>query len=147
MFIYLFLKFYLFILEREREQGQTERERGGERECQAGPALSVRSPTWGLNSWTVRSWPEPKPTVGHLTDWATQACLNVYLFLREREREREKLIEQGIEDPKRALCWQQKPWYGAQTHKLHDHILDWTLNWLSHPGAPKLILNDWFWGW
>ena len=27
---------------------------------------------FGLNSQTVRSWPELKPRIGHLTDWATQ---------------------------------------------------------------------------
>ena len=54
--------------EREKEvEGQRERK------SQAGFTLSVQSPTRGSNPWTVRSWPEPKSRVRHLTDWATQA--------------------------------------------------------------------------
>ena len=52
-------------------------EREGERDYQAGSALSAQSPTWGLNPWTMRSWPELKPRVGYLTDWATQAPLKL----------------------------------------------------------------------
>ena len=53
------IKFYVlfFYFERERESkgagGRTERE--GERESQAGSVLLVQSPTWGLNSQTMRS--------------------------------------------------------------------------------------------
>ena len=57
------IKFYVlfFYFEREREReseskgagGRTERE--GERESQAGSVLLVQSPTWGLNSQTMRS--------------------------------------------------------------------------------------------
>ena len=73
-----FLNVYLFIFERKRGgtcvrvsmQGRAEREREGE--SQAGSALSAQSQMWGLNSQTVRSWPEPKSSVGPLTDWATQ---------------------------------------------------------------------------
>ena len=49
-------------------EGQREWER--ERESQAGSALSAQSPTRGSISWTMRSWPEPKPRVGRLTDGA-----------------------------------------------------------------------------
>ena len=68
-----FLMFIYFERKIECEWGEAERGRG--RESQAGSVLSAQSPTWGSNSWTVRSWPEPKSRVGHLTDWATQAPL------------------------------------------------------------------------
>ena len=45
---------------------------GAERESQAGFALSMKSPTRGSNSRTVRSGPEPKSRVRCLTNWATQ---------------------------------------------------------------------------
>ena len=41
--------------ERERERWGRGRERGIERESQAGLVLSAWSPMWGLNSQTVRS--------------------------------------------------------------------------------------------
>ena len=50
--------FFKFIILRENERVSMSRggaEREGERESQAGPALSVQSPTWGLNSGAVRS--------------------------------------------------------------------------------------------
>ena len=78
MFMYLFV-----YSERERERegasgGRAERE--GERESQASLAPPAQSPTQDSNSWTVRSWPEPKSRVGRLTDWATQAPLQDKTF-------------------------------------------------------------------
>ena len=49
------------------------RSRERERESQAGSVLSVQSPAWGLISRSTRSWPEPKPRVRRLINWATQA--------------------------------------------------------------------------
>ena len=44
--------------------------------------LSAQSPMRGLNSQTLRSWPELKPRVRCLTDWATQAPLfDLFLIL------------------------------------------------------------------
>ena len=71
---------------------------------------------------------------------------NVYLLLRERERERERAragegqSEGETEDPRQALCWQQRALHGAWTHKPWDHDLSWSqpLNWLNHPGPPVL---------
>ena len=50
---------------REREFGRLCTSRGGaerdrERESQAGSLLSAQRQLWGLNSRTLRSWPEPK---------------------------------------------------------------------------------------
>ena len=51
----LFLNFiYLSLRERQSEWGR-DREREGERESQAGFALSAWNPVWGSNSQTVRS--------------------------------------------------------------------------------------------
>ena len=68
-FIHFFKKVYLFIL---REEKKTERQ--GEREkenpkraphCQHRAQCGAMQ---GSNSWTVRSWPEPKRRVGCLTE-------------------------------------------------------------------------------
>ena len=39
-------------------------EREGEKDFQAGYALSAQHPMWGSNSQTESSWPELKPRVG-----------------------------------------------------------------------------------
>ena len=72
---YIFNFYLFFFFERERQQAR-EGQREKERESQAGSILSVQSPVRGLNSWTVRSRPEPKPTVRRLTDRATPAPLS-----------------------------------------------------------------------
>ena len=48
----------------------------------------------------------------------------------------------GTEDPKQALHWHQWVPCGAQTHEPRDHDLSQsqTLNHLSHPGAPWIML-------
>ena len=51
--------------------GEGQRKRKRENPTQ-GLTLWAQSPTRGSNSGTVRSWPEPKPTVRCLTPWATQ---------------------------------------------------------------------------
>ena len=56
--------------ERERER---EREQEKERERIPGRHQSL---TQGLNSRTVRSWPEPKWRVGRWINWATQVLLD-----------------------------------------------------------------------
>ena len=71
---------------------------------------------------------------------------NVYLFLRGSEWAGEGQTEGRTEDPKHALCWQQRAQRRAQPHKLWDHDLtwSWTLNWLSHPGAPGFFFFSFF---
>ena len=59
--------------------GGTKRE--GERESQAGCALSVQSPRWDSNWGTVRSWPELKSGVWRSTHWATQMPLYDFWLL------------------------------------------------------------------
>ena len=71
LYFYLcFLKIYLFERECEWREGQRERET----ESQADSLLSTE-PATGLDPTTLRSWPEPKSRVSHLTDWGTQAPL------------------------------------------------------------------------
>ena len=76
---------------------------------------------------------------------------NVYLFLREIETETEheqgrgREKERETQTPKQAAGSElsaQSP-MGARTHKQWDRDLSrsQTLNWLSHPGAPRTHLN------
>ena len=71
LFLFFFLSLFIhFERETERASGEgTERE--GERESQADCMLSGQSPMWGLIPWSM-IWPQLKPRVRHLTDWATQ---------------------------------------------------------------------------
>ena len=65
--------FIYFESKRERERESTSRggaEREAERECQADSTLSTQSWMQGSILRTVRSWPEPKPRVRHLINWA-----------------------------------------------------------------------------
>ena len=61
MFLNFFECFYSFLRERQNTGGGRA-EREGDTESEAGPdsELSAQSPTWGLNSRTVRSRPELK---------------------------------------------------------------------------------------
>ena len=77
----LFFNVYLFIVDREIDRGQAgEGQRERETESQAGSVPSAQSPMGGSSPQTVRSWPEPKPRVGRLTDWATQGPPSFLLF-------------------------------------------------------------------
>ena len=62
-FYFLFCFIY-FERQRRHEWGRG-RERGRETESHAGSTLSAQSRIQGLNSRTVRSWPEPKSRVRH----------------------------------------------------------------------------------
>ena len=75
-------KFFKFIyFERECVCAQVgEEQREGETESQAGSALSTKSPTWGSNSRTVKSRPEPKSKVRHLIEWTTQVPPSFFIF-------------------------------------------------------------------
>ena len=62
-----FLNVYLFLRERERARERAhvhtwaeEGQREGDRGSQVGSALTAESLMWGVNSWTMRSWPQPK---------------------------------------------------------------------------------------
>ena len=68
------------------------------------------------------------------------------ITLREREREKARVGEgqrekgrHRIQSRFQALSCQHRARHGAQTHELWDHDLNWswTLNRLSHPGAPS----------
>ena len=75
--VYVSLQFFFFFLrERKRtcmcEQGWG---REGGRGSEAGSVLTAVNPMRGLNSWTVRSWPEPKSDA-QLTE--PLKCPNLY---------------------------------------------------------------------
>ena len=76
-----------------------------------------------------------------------------YLFLRERETETETECEQGRDRERerereriwsrlQALSCQHRAQSGARTHEPWDRDLSWswTLNRLSHPGAPVMFI-------
>ena len=66
----------LIYFERERSTSR-EGQRRRERESQAGSVLPARAcHGWGSNSQTVRSWPEPKPTVRCLTNLSSRVPQN-----------------------------------------------------------------------
>ena len=71
----LFKKILVFVFERERAwMGEGERERETQNLKQAPSSeLSAQGPTWGLNSWTVRSWPE--------LNWMFNLLSHVALFV------------------------------------------------------------------
>ena len=64
---------------------------------------------------------------------------NVYLVLRETERAWAGEGQREREGRLQALSCQHRAWRGAWIHELRDHDLSLsrTLNWLSHPGAPR----------
>ena len=82
-FVCLFCLFTYFEREREREITQHKqgrgKGRGRGRESQAGSTLS-EEPDTDLDPTTMRSWPEPKPRVRRLTDWATQVPHKYWLL-------------------------------------------------------------------
>ena len=72
VFVCFFFK-HLFVFETERDRaraGEGQRERKTQNPKQApGSELSAQSPTWGSNSQTARSWPQPelKPKLSWLS--------------------------------------------------------------------------------
>ena len=141
----------------ERERHSASRrgeEREGVTESKAGSRLWAVStePDMGheLTNREIMTWAE----VGHLTDWATQVPLKLNFFLnkfffmfiyfwqRETEHELGRGRERGrhrIWSRLQALSCQHRARHGARTHRPLDHDLSRsrTLNWLSHPGAPR----------
>ena len=85
LFFYMFIYFW----EREREQawaGEGQREKETQNPKQApGSELSAQSPMRGLNSWTIRSWPELKSMLNQLSHVGAP---NVFLFKFIFERDR-----------------------------------------------------------
>ena len=113
------------------EQGATERK--GDREFEAGSILSVQSWMRGSKPQTMRSWPESKARVEHLTDWATQPPLlasisevNVVTYQPSLGVSGRYLwmvpnISGAASDQELCLCfyksWQRDPWKATQEIK------------------------------
>ena len=82
--------FYNLFIYFERERQHTSTSRGGAERGRKNPKQTphchCRAQCGAWTHGTVRSWPEPKPRFGGLTDWATQALPNLYLldFIFER---------------------------------------------------------------
>ena len=137
----IFFNVYLFLRQRQSvNRGGAERE--GDTESETGSRL-----------WAVSTEPDAglEPTnceivtraeVGSLTDWATQAPQCLLILETETEREQGRGRERGrhrIWNRLQALSCQHRARRRARTHKLWDRDLSrsQTLNWLSHPGAPR----------
>ena len=129
----------------------TEGQREGDTDSKqaSGSVLIAQSLTWGLNSWTLRSWPElksdaqPTELSRHLVIDTIFFLFDVYLFLRHRETEHEwrRVRETGrhrIWNRLQAPSYQHRARCGARTHGVWDHDLSRSRsrNRLSHPGAP-----------
>ena len=61
--LFFFFNVCLFILRERDTESRGGADREGDTEAQAGSTPSAQSLTWGSNSRTVRSCPEPKPRV------------------------------------------------------------------------------------
>ena len=152
MYLLIFSHFIYF---RERESASWG-EGQGERENPKQASHWAQSLTRGLIPWPWDHWSELISRVRHLTDWATQAP-SLFIRDRKRERERKRYHEWGrgreggrqrIWSRLQALSCQCRAWCRAWTHELWDHDMSWswTLNQLSHPGAPqgRKFLSDFY---
>ena len=85
-----------------------------ERESQGGSALSAQSLTQGSIPRTMRSWPEPKSRVGHLTNGANPGAPEVvWIFLKKYLV---KFTTEGIWSWT-FLCWEIfYYWFNFFTH-------------------------------
>ena len=103
--------FFIYFWDRDRAwAGEEQRERETQNLKQApGSELSAQSPTWGSNSRTARSWPEPKSDA-QPTEPPRHPCYCKYffkcLFVFETERDRawtgEGQRERETQNPKQA---------------------------------------------
>ena len=159
---------FIYFWDKERQsmnRGGAERE--GDTESETGSRLWAVStePDAGLEPTDreIMTWAE----VGRLTDWATQAPLFFFLkmlsvpftiawltegwclFIFETKRDRawtgEGQRERGrqrVWNRLQVLSCQHRARRGAWTHEPRDHDLSRsrTLNRLSHPGAPQLLI-------
>ena len=79
-------------------------------------------------------------------------CFLMFIYFWERERQSVSRVSREththrIRSRFQSMSCQHRAWRKARTHELWDHDLSqsWRLNWLSHPGAPKIsntILNS-----
>ena len=133
--------FIFYFWEREGDRGSEE----------AGFVLTAASPMRGLNSWTVRSWPELKADA-QLTEpprhpYVLFILMFTYLFWEwghmhapaHRSWERG---EEERENPKQPPCSARSPaWVRSHDRQLRTwaYIKSWTPSQLSHPGTPDVL--------
>ena len=126
-------EFYNVYFEREIECWRN-RERGRERESQAGSTPSVQSSMRGSSTWTVRSWPEPKLRVRGLSDWATRASLALHFIVSFPKcfwKKQENLTRCGVKCMPCSLSFAISSLEAS--HPRHPLCL-WSLeNYLKHP--------------
>ena len=97
--MYFFKGFIYFFLGRECTRGG--RRRGSP---QADSTLSLE-PNVGLDLMTLRPWPEPKPRVGHLTDWAPRCPTSLLcITLGQRPSEMVPFVPQGSKMSDKEPC-------------------------------------------
>ena len=145
IFIYFLIFKRLFIIERQRETEHWHG-RGKERRWH-GIQSGLQAPSCQHREWcgarTHKPW-------DHGRSWSlmlnrlSHSDTPIY-FERGGEEESGTGRERGrhrIWSRLQALSCQHRAWCGARTHKPWDHDLSrsWTLNQLSHPGAPHLPL-------
>ena len=146
---------FIFGTERDRARagkGQTGRETQNLKQAPASE-LSAQSPTWGSNSWTMRSWPELKlnaqpaepskcPSIVNYIHHVVHYVLRTYFVLslfweREREHEQGRGRERRSE---RTLSKLHTASMEANTglKPMNREVMTWaevggSTNWARHP--------------
>ena len=108
------------------------------------------SPTHALSFSLLQEWIKTLKKQKNIMKYFLFPLLKIFIYFWERERERDRVQlgegqrERKTQNPKQALSCQHRAWCGTQTHKPQDHDLSWswTLNWLSHSGAPKVHFKN-----
>ena len=102
---YLTLK-KIFTLRKRESTGEGGARREGERESQAGSALSAQSPMRGLNSQTVRSWPEQKSDAYKLTELLRHPkSSNIFKKVNAKRKKGKCLKEHGWTLELQCTCY------------------------------------------
>ena len=139
-----FFNVYFWEKETEYEQRGAKREETQNLKQASGSELSAQNPTQGSNSQTARLRPEPK------SDTQPTEPPRHPMFIHLWERERDRVWVGKGQRERRHRIWsrlqapscQHRAWHRFWTHKPWYHELSQsrTLNRLSYPGAPELLI-------